>query len=372
MLKGLAVGLAGVAIVAAAVIAVTRASVDDTGRAQSAGPVPDLPREAASASGRAPADENAAQPAVGTKTELGVFEKIRGWIVYPIDYRLEAVNPSDPAERQTLELPAGLDVLLSGGGAGGGGGPSPAGWSADGKSLALSSEYHGDAFVMGTDGSVARVNAGPGGCCNFVVTPWLSPDGKTALLRVGREEIDYADLAATFSDRRRLDPPLPAGRSGWMSTWLADGRRVAFVSEGQGGDKPTLHVADFSSGTHRRLRDLDVGHIRHIISSPEGSELLVVGGAPLPRNLPLNPLVSPRPTSLYILDADGSGVRTIASGYYVAAAWSPDGSQIAAIEYDGSRKLVVMDADGTSKRVLVELPADELFTGLAWHPLPDN
>jgi Tol biopolymer transport system component len=286
---------------------------------------------------------------------------------------LQGVNPSDPSERHSLKLPAGIDVLLGGNNFGGGTDrPLPAGWSADGTTLALSSEHSGDMFVMKADGSLTRVIFGRHGCCNFVVPPWLSPDGKTALFRVRREGIDYADLAATFSDRRMLDPPLPAGRSGWMSTWLADGRRVAFVSEGQGGDKPTVHVADFSSGANRRLTGLDVGHIRHIISSPKGSELLVVAGAPLPRNVSLNPLVSPQPTSLYILDADGSGVRTIASGYYVAAAWSPDGTQIAAIEYDGSRKLVVMDTDGTGKRVLVELPADELFTGLAWHPLPDN
>jgi Tol biopolymer transport system component len=89
-------------------------------------------------------------------------------------------------------------------------------------------------------------------------------------------------------------------------------------------------------------------------------------------NASLNPLVHPQPTSLYLVSAEGSRVRKIASGYYVATAWSPDGTQIAAIEYSGSRRLVVMDADGTGKRVLVELPADELFTGLAWHPLPDN
>jgi hypothetical protein len=365
-LKGLAGALSGL-LVAVVAVAVTRVGLDDTGGAQSAGPIPTLPSEpSAIPSGR-----------TSTDSELGVFEPIRGWIVYPIGNRLDAVNPADPRERHTLRLSVGLNALLGGLTADGANRPMPAGWSADGTKLALSHEYSGDAFVMSADGSIAREKVGPGGCCWFVSEPWLSPDGRTGLGQIGSRGIQFVDLAGDYSDVRRLDPPLAADVSSWTAAWSPDGSRIAFVavasaSDGAPEGNPTLHVADFATGANRRLSGLDVGHIRHVVWSPDDSALLVVGGDPLPRIVSLNPLVHPQPTSLYLVPTDGSGAREIASGYYVAAAWSPDGKQIAAIEYGAGRTLVLMDADGTGKRVLRELPSGELFTGVAWHPLPDQ
>ena len=374
-LKGTAVGLGAVALAAVAIV-VTRVSLDDAGDAQSAGPIPSLPSGAtAITSGRTQADLDAARTeSGGTGAELGVFEEIRGWIVYPIDGRLEAVNPAGPAERHTLELPAGMDVLL-GSGPDGATAPMPAGWSADGTKLALSSEYFGDFYVLSADGSYAREALGPGGCCLFVTEPWLSPDGTTGLGGVDPTRIGYVDLATDHSFHLGLEPPLAADRSvGNRAAWSADGSRIAFltVADPRAGAEPTLHVVDFSTGANEVLERLDVGHVRHVVWSPDDSQLLVVAGAPL-QDRPLNPLVHPQATSLYLVATDGSGVREIASGYYVATAWSPEGTQIAAIEYSPSgRRLVVMNADGTGSRVLVELPPGELFTGVAWHPLPDD
>jgi Tol biopolymer transport system component len=89
--------------------------------------------------------------------------------------------------------------------------------------------------------------------------------------------------------------------------------------------------------------------------------------------LSLNPLTRPISTSLYLLDVDDGGSRHIASGHYVAAAWSPDGSQIAAVDYYRGRHLVVMDADGTEQQTLANMIGygyDGLFTGISWHPAP--
>jgi len=66
-----------------------------------------------------------------------------------------------------------------------------------------------------------------------------------------------------------------------------------------------------------------------------------------------------------IVYTDGPGMSD------VAATWSPDGAQIAAIDFAPSgRRLVVMGSDGSASRVLADLPANDLFTGVAWHPGP--
>jgi Tol biopolymer transport system component len=108
--------------------------------------------------------------------------------------------------------------------------------------------------------------------------------------------------------------------------------------------------------------------------SPDGSQLLVVTGD-LPEivrseNPPWNPLASPLQASLYVLDITGAPPRKIATGHHVAAVWSPDGTEIAAIGYlPVNRNLVVMNADGTANRTVVELPVQPPFIGIAWHPL---
>ena len=115
--------------------------------------------------------------------------------------------------------------------------------------------------------------------------------------------------------------------------------------------------------------------------SPDGSQLLVIGGPwrqTNPEPTHLNPLTSPKETGLYLVGTDRStptgsppALQPIASGHYVAATWSPDGAQIAAIDFAPSgRRLVVMSSDGSASRVLADLPANDLFTGVAWHPGP--
>ena len=69
---------------------------------------------------------------------------------------------------------------------------------------------------------------------------------------------------------------------------------------------------------------------------------------------------------------DGSTLRRIAAGSYLAAAWSPDGTQIAAISATPEGlEIVVMNADGTDKQTLIELDS-ERHTGIAWHPVAPN
>ena len=122
--------------------------------------------------------------------------------------------------------------------------------------------------------------------------------------------------------------------------------------------------------------------IRQMVWSPDGSQLLLIAGSwrQHPITEPPTPLTEPIETGLYLVSALGrtseawAAPHEIASGYYVAATWSPDGDQIAAIDYAPTgRQLHLMSADGSNPQVLVELSStwNHLNNGLAWHPDPN-
>ena len=144
-----------------------------------------------------------------------------------------------------------------------------------------------------------------------------------------------------------------------MPVWSPDGSQVAYVWS-KGGDlaTPAVGIVDLATGTSRELAS-GWGLVRQLAWSPDGSQLLIVAGDHAPAYCGgLNPLVGPQSTSLYALDVDDAESHEIALGHYVAAAWSPDGTQIATIDYPGNREVVVMDAGGSgSPWVLAELPA---------------
>jgi Tol biopolymer transport system component len=128
---------------------------------------------------------------------------------------------------------------------------------------------------------------------------------------------------------------------------------------------------DLETGVSRELAS-GWGVVRQIAWSPDGSQILVIGGREtISHHSQLNPLVNPLPASLFLVDVDDSEVHEIATGHYVAAAWSPDGSRIAAIDYPGERTVEVLRADGSGKPLpLADLPGNDLFTGVVWNPAP--
>lgn len=122
--RRLVIGAVAAAAVAAAAIAVT-ASLD-RGAPQSQGAAVDSPAWPAS---------------------FGVFEPARGRIVYTDGPGLSAIDPADPSSVNALALPNGLGAL------------TPAGWSADGTRLALTSEHSGSSYVMDAEGAVTPLRA---------------------------------------------------------------------------------------------------------------------------------------------------------------------------------------------------------------------
>lgn len=357
--RRLVIGAVSAATIAVAAIAVT-ASFDDAG-----------PTER----------HDTALDSAARSTDFGVFEPMRGRIVYVAGDELRAVDPADPTSVHTVALPDDLaaGMLMA------------AGWSADGTRLALTSEHAGKSYVMDADGTITQT-PGDLGCCAFVTDPWLSPDGTTAVERVtadqlrlrhleGGDTTRVIELAPPLGDLEGLDLPFS-----WVPThaWSPDGSRIALALYRQVGthELPSVYVVDLDTGAARELVRAEFGHIRQMTWSLNSSRLLVVAG---PWRFPTtpppgNPLLHPHEAGLYQVDVDPSARAVwastplpIASGHYVAATWSADGSQIAAMDFTPSgRRLVVMGADGSASRVLLDLRWDSNFTGLAWHPIPSR
>jgi TolB protein len=70
---------------------------------------------------------------------------------------------------------------------------------------------------------------------------------------------------------------------------------------------------------------------------------------------------------IYVMNADGSGVRQVTTGGGADPAWSPDGTKIAfESDRDGNFEIYVMNSDGSDLRRLTTSPGDDLHP--AWRP----
>jgi Tol biopolymer transport system component len=136
--------------------------------------------------------------------------------------------------------------------------------------------------------------------------------------------------------------------------WSPNDRRIAFST------CPNAFAACFLAtigpgGTGlRQLTSADVlfGYVKSASWSPDGSSILFID------RLSGNS----GPGSLFVINADGSGLRQIPGSYYSRADWSPDGSQIVADTYS-PRSVVVIRPDGS----LVARVATRA-TGPVWSP----
>jgi hypothetical protein len=206
--------------------------------------------------------------------------------------------------------------------------------SAPGRAMALYQHGFGvefmdfpQAVVAGADGAATRrldvAEGRAGGVAQGDPAPMLlSPDGTRVAVGVHDHE-EPSLLVVEMADGSVTEHPVPAGRSALPVAWSADGGRIAYLS----GDEATnphsgyllvgdVAVLDLVDGRSAALPGAEA--VTAAAFSPDGSELAVQGAD----------------GQLRIVDAKGDGVlRTlrVPSNHALDApdAWSPDGRLLA-------------------------------------------
>ena len=230
-------------------------------------------------------------------------------------------------------------------------------YSHDGTRLAFAakvSDRRQDLYVCEADGKNPRLivpspDAEIGG-------PAWSPDGATiafAWKRDGNWEIYSVHADGTALTRLTNHPAFDS-----TPVFSPDGRRIAFTSDREG--------AGVGKDSHLYLMNADGSGVKKLTSgedesapdfSPDGSRIAFVG-------------FTRGNADIWIADADGSHARrvTIQATFEYTPRWSPDGRWIAFETYLGETPdLFLARPDGTGRRRLTN---DGLYSGApSWRPV---
>jgi Tol biopolymer transport system component len=285
-------------------------------------------------------------------------------------------------------------------------------WSRDGRTIVFVSwrDGNGEVYAMNADSSGPRnLTQNPA----EDVRPAWSPDGRRLVFvsqRDGNSEIYVMNADGSGQrnlTRNRAKDDLP--------TWSPDGRRIAFLRATRSSRGPLgvirfwgdeLYVVNADGSGLRRLplnprsKQYSLKHpvwspdgrtihsgphlvrtdgsgsrlLSYIPStaavwSPDGTRIAVAGypwryGGVQPR-----PCCMPSHTDIYVMNADGSGIRKLTHNALGNAepVWSPDGRRIAfRSTRNGNREIYVMNADGSGKRNLTRNAAQDYRP--SWSP----
>jgi Tol biopolymer transport system component len=141
-----------------------------------------------------------------------------------------------------------------------------------------------------------------------------------------------------------------------LPVWSPDGRKIAFMrSWGNDGDIYVMN-AD-GSGLRRLTRNDGPGWAWIPVWSPNSTKIAFSRVVPPPKP----PYRKAWKSEVWIMNADGSAQRRLARGW--PSAWSPDGQEIAFTGV-GKPGMYVMNADGSGQRRL----NTENFRSATWSP----
>ncbi len=174
--------------------------------------------------------------------------------------------------------------------------------------------------------------------------PVVSPRGdRIAFLsnRSGAEDVYVIGVGGGGEKRLTNTPETETGLQ-----WSADGKEIVYSI-----------LTDDTSGIYaidpkgKRSRELGSVPGRTPMLAPDGAHVVAMGG-------------TWAATRLFVSALDGSQARTITDGSSIAwnSHWSPDGKRIAFTgrnQPDGELAVFVMSADGTERRQVTRIPAEE-------------
>ncbi|HYP14852.1 MAG TPA: hypothetical protein VEQ63_13070 [Bryobacteraceae bacterium] len=217
-------------------------------------------------------------------------------------------------------------------------------------------------FIADADGTHARLLVeNP----SLDANPSFSPDGQWVLFTSRRDgSADIYRVHPDGKDLERLTDHIAFDDQAVMS---ADGKRVAFVSSRTG--QADIWVLDLQSKQLRNLTNHSGGDYRPAWS-PDGQWIAFTSdretdGARAHTPTTTGPFGPEQSTQIYIVKADGSGLRRLSGseGSAGGACWSPDGKRV--VFYEASRTdWRTMSRDFAGSAATSQIISIELATGV--------
>ncbi len=231
-------------------------------------------------------------------------------------------------------------------------------WAPDGQKIAWLSRGHdgagADVFVANADGSDQQdLTPTPGSRGE----PRWSPDGRAILFT---HDSDVYAMNADGSGQRKLTRTREAGEFG--PAWSPDGQQIAFTRLGPQGEVRIVVMNADGSAKHAVTPTLAHPGDRAptALWSPDGQRIAFWDDF-----------------AIYVVDADGSGLRRLTRNAFEGPSWSPDGRKLLFLRARQQKSrphwqggdLWVMNADGTEQRNLTpRTPTAEDGDAATWAP----
>jgi Tol biopolymer transport system component len=222
-------------------------------------------------------------------------------------------------------------------------------------------------YVMNPDGTeIRRLTSG-----GFETDPDWSPDGSKIAFVKGSwiEDSGIHVMDADAAGVHRItDGGSLVDSSDLGPDWSPDGSRIAFAREGRQAGAETgnadIFMVDTDGTDLVRLTDGPV--MEYAPSwSPDGAHIAFVGYDLAAGGRP------PSAVRLYVMNADGTGVRNLGPENVEGPAWSPDGSEIAYVDTE-TGSIMALRPDGTGGRLILDVAelvgGVHLVYGPAWSP----
>jgi Tol biopolymer transport system component len=183
--------------------------------------------------------------------------------------------------------------------------------------------------------------ATPGTNGRIVFASTRYPSTNQELYSVARDGTGLARL--TWSETAEQHP-----------AWSPDGNRIAFGSFAEG--RQSIHVINADGNGERRVSPdgYDTDDMEPAWS-PDGGQIAFASTRPFNDSW-----------HVWVMNADGSGLRQLTSEFSTSPAWSPDGSRIAYLTSGAA--IAVVNVDGSDSRRVTSPPSSYSDERPSWSP----